>query len=270
MSNNDYKNYRYDDSDYERSTVRRYDSERRRNSGSRRDAESRRSSDPMPDFLYDARGTRVKKSKVPQEFLRTLLFFVLPYLVINGIILALVTSTPRITIEIGQTDDYQSVTANFKIISLLPLEETIVTLESESLPYTKDGSSYTALITRNGTFYVEATSKNGMKSSKFCDISILDDTPPTIDDSSCHIEEGVLSFNVADTQSGVNWSQVYATTPDGTRVVPSKIDKTTGTVHMPMDVDTLELHVADMVGNEHTATVTATTEQLTVNGPVVE
>jgi len=259
MSNNDYKNYRYDDFDYERPSTGRYGTETRR-----------RSNEPMPDFLYDARGTRVKKpKKVSKEFLQTLLIFAI-YLIVNGTILAIVTATPKIKIEIDQTDDYQSVTAHFKINSLLPLENMVVTMESEELPYVKSGNNYTALITRNGTFYVEATAVNGMKASEYSDVSVLDDTPPTIDDSSCHIEEGILTFDVADTQSGINWSQVYALAPDGTRVIPKKIDKTTGTVSMPMDVDTLELHVSDMVGNERTATVTATTEQLTVNGPVVE
>ena len=272
MGNYDYKNYRYDDFGQERSYESRRSTETYSyGTGSRKRADnSRRSKDPDPDFLYDARGNRVKKNKVSSEFLHTLLFFVLPYLVINGIIFALVTATPKITIEIDKTDDYQSVNANVKIHSLLPLKETIIKLDSEAIPYSKDGSTYTALITRNGSFSVDATAANGMRDFKFTDVSILDDTPPFIDEASCHIEEGVLTFDAYDTQSGMNWAQVYATAPDGTRIVPKKINKSTGTVSVPMDVDTLELHVVDMVGNKRTATVTATTEQLTVNGPVVE
>lgn len=273
MSNNDYKNYRYEEYGSSRSYGHRRGQETSSyGTGSRqRSADSGRAQESMPDFLYDARGSRVKKPRVSNEFLHTLLFFVLPYLVINGIIFALVTATPKITITIDKTNDYQSVDARVKIHSLLPLKETTLKLDSDDLSFVRDGSIYTAQITRNGSFSVDATSVNGMRDFKFCDISVLDDAPPTIDESSCHIEEGVLTFSVSDTQSGVNWSLLYASTPDGnTRIVPRKINKTTGTVSIPMDVDTLELHVTDMVGNERTATVTATTEQLTVNGPVVQ
>jgi len=262
MDDKKYNNYRYSVPSDERPAAR--------SSRNRTETSGRKSPKDIPDFLYDARGVRVKKSRVSGDFLKTLFFFVIPYLVINTIIFLMVTSAPKIRIEPITTDDYQSTTVNFTIHSLMPLKETIVTLESENLPYSKDGSDYTALVTRNGTFYVEATAKNGMRSVAYTDIAILDDTPPVIDDTSCHIEDGLLTFNVSDTQSGINWAKVYALDSDGNRHVPQAIDRETGTVYMPMDVDYLELHVFDMVGNERTATVTATTEQITVKGPVFE
>lgn len=267
----DYNNdsYRYDNNS--RRTVRAESRTEDRQEHSRGSNERRRRYEDSegPSILYDARGVRVKQSKVSNEFINTLLFFVLPYIVINTIVFLLVTSTPKIEIKVSGTDDYKTATANFTVSSLLPLKEVYVTMESEDLPYTKSGSTYTAIITKNGTFYVEATSINGMRATGYSDISILDDTPPTIDDSSCHIEEGILSFKVSDTQSGINWSKVYATTPDG-RKITGECNEKTGEVRIPMDVDAMELHVFDLVGNERTASVTATEEQLTVSGPVTE
>jgi len=261
MDDRNYRNYKYTDEYDSRNSYR---SDR----AGRKDSSRRHAGEEIPDFLYDARGARVKKgSRISGDFLKTLFFFVIPYLVINTVIFLMVTSAPRIKIDPITTDDYQSTTVTFTVHSLMPLESMVVTLESENLPYTKDGSKCTALVTTNGTFYVEATAKNGMRSVAYADIAILDDTPPVIDDTSCHIEEGLLTFNVSDTQSGIDWSRIYALDSDGNRHVPATVDRETGTVYMPMEVDFLELHVFDMVGNERTANVTATTEQITVKGP---
>ena len=270
MSDHNYDSYRYDNSS--RRTIRadsrntaepdrpRYSSERRR----------RYEEDKGPSILYDARGVRVKKSKLSSEFMKTLLFFVVPYIIINGIIFCLVTATPKIEIRLSDTNDYQTVKAGFTVSSLLPLKDLTVTLDSEEIPYTKSGSSGSAVISKNGTFYIEATAINGMHATALTEISVLDDTPPLIDDASCHIEEGVLSFKVSDTQSGVDWAKICAVTPDGKEVRPTEYKKESGLVRIPMEVDEMELVIYDLVGNKRTATVTATEEQLTVNGPVVE
>jgi len=264
---NGFDDYRYDNNS--RRTVRAENSADRpvygRPSGNAGSAGHRDTQ--SPSILYDARGVRVKKSWLSSDFAKTLVFFVIPYLIINSIIFLLVTSTPKIEITLSGTDDYKTATAAFTISSLLPLKETIVTIESEEIEYEKTGSSYTAVVTKNGTFYVEATSINGMRSTAYTDVSILDDTPPTIDDGSCHIEDGTLSFTVSDSQSGINWKQIYAVDAEGNKITPAPedIDQKTGTVSIPMTTDYLELHIPDMAGNERTASITATLEQLTVN-----
>lgn len=265
----DFDGYRYDDTS--RKTVRAGSSA---NAGgkhsTRSDGARKYQKGSEPSILYDARGVRVKKSWLSSEFAKTLLFFVIPYIVINSIVFLLVTASPKIEITISETNDYKTAKASFTISSLLPLKETTVTLESEQVEFEKDGSTYTALITKNGTFYVEATSVNGMRSTSYADVSLLDDTPPTIDDNSCHIEEGILIFTVSDSQSGVNWKQIYGLDADGNRVTPDSVDQKAGTVLIPMTTDSLELHVPDMVGNERTASITATTQQITVSEDAAE
>ncbi len=222
-----------------------------------------RDTEKGPSILYDARGVRVKKSKFSSEFVRTLLFFVLPYLIINGIIFILVTATPKIEVNVGNTGDYRSAVAKFTVSCLLPLREVSVTIDSEPLEFEKSGSSYTAEVTKNGTFYVEAEAINGMRSVGYTDVSVLDDMPPAVDETSCHIENGVLTFKIADTLSGVDWASLCATTESGEKVLPTSIDKENGIVAFEMADDHMEIHFTDLVGNARSASITATTEQLT-------
>lgn len=263
----DFDDYRYDNNS--RRTVRAENAAKRTKETVRTKTVSSQNfrKGDGPSILYDARGVRMKKSRLSGEFANTLLFFIIPYIVINTIVFILVTASPKIEIKLSGTDDYKTASATFTISSLLPLKETVVTLESETIDYTKDGSTYTAVINKNGTLYVEATGINGMRSTAYTDVSILDDTPPTIDDGSCHIDEGMLSFTVSDAQSGVNWKQIYALDAAGNRITPDPggIDQKTGKVLIPMASDYLELHVPDMVGNERTASITATVEQLNVS-----
>lgn len=272
MSDNiNYDNYRYDNNS--RKTVRTDAGSQRLVAAPR--ARKKASGEPSsqrsssPSILYDARGVRVKKSKLSNEFLKTLLFFVIPYIVINAAVFIIVTATPRVEVKVSDTDNYTSVTASFTVNSLLPLKDISVTMESEPVEYKKSGSTYTAEITENGTFYIEATAVNGMHSVGYADVSVLDDTPPVIDDTSCHIEQGVLTFIISDSQAGVNWSSVYGISSDGEKSIPESIDKEKGRVAIPMLTDSMELHFEDMVGNKRSASVTATTEQMGVSGPVV-
>lgn len=223
-----------------------------------------------PGILYDARGVRVKKSRFSNEFLRTLLFLVIPYLILNGIIFILVTATPKIEVTVADTNDYVSSKAKFTVSCLLPIKTIDVTVDSEPIEYEKTGSTYTAEIRKNGTFYVEATALNGMHSVGYQDVSVLDDMPPAITEQSCHIEGGILTFTITDTLSGVDWSSIYATTDAGQQVQPSSIDKEAGIVNIEMADDHMEIHFKDMVGNERSASITATTDQMQVEESVTE
>lgn len=212
---------------------------------------STRSSGNSSRILYDARGVRVKSSPLSNKYLRILLFYVLPYLVINGIILLLVCSTPSITVKVNDTNDYLTADVEFTVKSLLPLKELNVSLESEEVAYERDGSSYSCTVNKNGTFTVEAKSLNGMSHSSFTDISMLDDTAPSVDESSINYSRGVMTFNINDTQSGVNYDSIYGTLDDGETIYPSDYDKELGLVTMkiPTMAESIDLHFEDMVGN---------------------
>ena len=208
-------------------------------------------------ILYDARGARVRKPVAPGGFLRTLLFFIIPYLVINGLIFFLVTATPKVEIKVGDTDNYRTVKVTVTTGGLLPIKDVQITMESNPLECEKDGSTYTAEVAQNGTVYAVVTSVNGMTSSAYADISSLDDTPPVIDETGCKIENDVLTFTISDTQSGVDFDSIYATSPEGEKIVPMEVNKERGIVKIPMIANQMEIHFEDMVGNAREATITA-------------
>ncbi len=216
-------------------------------------------------LLFDARGEMVKASLLSNKYVRFLLFWVLPYIVINAIIFILVCSTPKAEITVGDTDDYVSANVTFTVKSLLPVSELEVTLESSPVEYTKNGSTYTCKITQNGTFAVRTSSINGMTNTSFTDISILDDTAPSVSESSAAVSDGLLTFSISDTQSGVDFSSIYGIiNEDEEQVVyPSEVDRDLGIVSMeiPSDTETIDLYFSDMVGNARTGKIT-----ITVNG----
>lgn len=209
-------------------------------------------------LLYDARGVRVNSSPLSNRFVRFLLFFLLPYLVINGLLFVLLTSSPKIDVSVADTKDYMSTEVNFTVKNLLPLKSLNVTLEGEPVEYEKSGSKYTMEVRRNGTLYVEAVSMNGMPASVYADISMLDDTAPSIDEDGCYLEEGNIVFKISDSQSGVNFEAIYGESETGERVEPVSIDKETGTVIIPMLGDTMTIYYEDMVGNTRQCSISAT------------
>lgn len=212
-------------------------------------------------MLYDARGTRVKNTNpLSNKFIRTLLFWVLPYIIINGIIFTLVCSSPKVEITVGNTNDYVTAGVDFTVKSLLPIKELEVSLESSPLEYEKSGSKYTCTADHNGTFAVKATSINGMQKSVFADVSVLDDTAPSVDEDSVSITHGVLTFTVTDTQSGVDFNSIYGICDGEEEIKPSEIDAALGIVSMelPTAAKTIELHFSDMVGNTRTGRITVT------------
>ena len=91
-------------------------------------------------------------------------------------------------------------------------------------------------------------------------VNILDDTPPDIKDSI--IEDGVLSFRLEDTQSGVNYDTIYAYDDDTPEILPLSIDRSTGIITFDMQKENLTICVKDQVGNEARVTITPKGENL--------
>ena len=218
---------------------------RRRQSGSQR-------------ILYDANGVRIKQSRFPQKLKNALLFFVLPYLVINGLIFFFVTATPDVDISVKDTSDYQTTQVEFKINTILPVKELTVQMESEPLEYTETGrNSYICDVYQNGMVYVTVKSINGMQTNNYVNVSVLDDTAPSIDEESCVITGGNLTFTISDSQSGVDFESIYGIYDGGKEVKPTRIDQSSGSVTIPMYSDSIELHFEDMVGNARMGTISS-------------
>ena len=226
----------------------------------KRDVQPRRKgSSGSQRILYDANGVRIKGSRIPMKLKRALLFYVLPYIVLNGLIFFLVTATPNVDMRVLDTSDYRHTQVEFEIKSLLPISELSVNMESEPLEYEEASRHhYICDIDQNGMLYVTVKSWNGMQTTNYVDVSVLDDTAPSIDEETCVISEGYLTFTIEDSQSGVDFDSIYGIYDGDKQVKPIRMDTATGTVTIPMYSDTIELHFEDLVGNARMGTISAT------------
>ena len=183
-------------------------------------------------------------------FFPILLFYILPFLAVNGLIFFLVTIRPKAQVTISESGDYISSRMELKIKSLLPLQSVEVSLDGvplESLK--KTGSkSYDATLTSNGMLEIKLTSVNKMKAIVYEAVDVLDDTPPTVSDS--QIEGGVLSFHLEDSQSGVDFTSITATDENNEDFLPLTVNRITGIVTFQMGEINLTITARDKIGNE--------------------
>ncbi|MFV0239434.1 MAG: hypothetical protein ACK5H4_05260 [Lacrimispora sphenoides] len=194
-------------------------------------------------------------------FLSVLLFYVLPFIVINGLIFFLVTSRPKGEITIGESSDYISTTMELKIKSLLPVNSMEVSLNGSPVEITKTGlKTYSAVLKSNGTLTVKLTCFNKMKTVIDEQVDVLDDTPPVIKDKV--VENGILSFRLEDSQSGVDYSSISACDEDNQDIAPMSIDRSTGRVTFELIKDNLNITAKDNIGNELHVTITPQGESI--------
>ncbi|MFT4105652.1 MAG: hypothetical protein QM657_07825 [Lacrimispora sp.] len=200
-------------------------------------------------------GSGYKKGSGRSSFLTILLFYVLPFLVINGLIFLLVTSRPKGEVMISESKDYISTTMELRISSLLPITSMEMALDGTPVEATKTGSkSYTAVLTNNGVLEIKLTSLNQMKNILYEQVNVLDDTPPSMKE--IRFDEGVLSFFLEDTQSGVDFSSIYASDEDNPDILPLSIDRSTGLITFEIKKENLTVNAKDKIGNEMHKTFT--------------
>ncbi|MFW6679659.1 hypothetical protein ACOAOT_18675 [Lacrimispora sp. AGF001] len=206
-----------------------------------------------PDRRRTSSGYRRDNGK--SGFLSVLLFYVLPFIVINGIIFLLVTARPKAEITIGESSDFISTTMELKVKSLLPIKTMEVSLDSTPIELTKTGgSTYKTTLKNNGTLEVKLTGFNKMKSVSYETVNVLDDTPPAVKDNV--LENGILSFRLEDTQSGVDYSSITASDEDNADILPLSIDRSTGLVTFEIKKENITITAKDKIGNELHVTFT--------------
>ncbi|HCD44279.1 MAG TPA: hypothetical protein DEQ64_11190 [Lachnoclostridium sp.] len=194
-------------------------------------------------------------------FLSVLLFYVLPFIVINGLIFFLVTSKPKGEITIGESSDYISTTMDLKIKSLLPVKSMEVALDGAPVEMTKTGlKTFSAILKNNGVLEVKLISFNKMKTVLYEQVDVLDDTPPSIKDKV--FKDGALSFRLEDSQSGVDYSSISGCDEDNTDISPLSIDRSTGLVTFELKKDNLTITARDNIGNEMHITFTPQGESI--------
>ena len=191
--------------------------------------------------------------KNSNDTVRVLLFYVLPFIIFNTILFLLVTSRPRFEINVGETTDYQSTVVTITQKSLIPVTEMATSLDGEVLELQKVGSrQYAVSIHKNGALEVSMKGMNGMTRTTFEHISILDDAPPAVSDSS--IDQGILTVTFEDSQAGLDYQSIYAVDSMNQQIYPISVDKVTNSATFAMDSNGLVVHAADLSGNEMQAT----------------
>lgn len=186
-------------------------------------------------------------------FQKILLFYVLPFIVLNGLIFILATARPKATITVNNSSDYISTTMELKVKSLLPVKSINVKLAGDPVALTKIGpNTYTATLKSNGALIVNLISINKMVRNQKREVNELDDKQPVI--SNCSIKDGILSFQISDGKSGMDYSSIYASTEDNPKILPESINRGTGLVTFKYQ-DNLMLKVKDKADNELQVTI---------------
>jgi hypothetical protein len=192
-----------------------------------------------------------------------LLFYILPFIVFNSILFYCVASSPKINLEIQDTKDYLSTQASMTIESWFPTKSISFNMDGEELEPVKDKRrTYSVPITRNGVLEVTVVNLNGMSSTVFKHVNVLDDIPPSFENAT--LEDGILMLRVTDSQSLVNSDAIYAVDSAGIQRAPlsverieDTIDNTTAySITFEMDLNGLHVYVQDKAGNEAQKTFT--------------
>lgn len=192
---------------------------------------------------------KTKLSPKDGSFLSLLLFWILPFIVINGILLFIFTTKPDFEVTVNDPGDFRSADINVKIKSHFPNDGLVVTFDSEPLEMQDRGDGiYTATVNKNGTATISLTNKNGMNKIAYETIDCVDDTPPTFTESDA--AAGFVSFYVDDAQSGVDFGSIYAIDTNGQHLQPSYIDEGESLVVFNFDTPSLEVHAFDNIGRE--------------------
>lgn len=197
---------------------------------------------------------RQKKSELPH----VLLFYVLPFLIFNAIVFYCVTAAPRFAIEVADTNDYLSTTVTLRLSSVFPTRSVTMKLNGEDIELEKDGRTYTAVVTTNGSIEASVINANGMPAKLYDHVNVLDETAPTFNGDPA-INDGVIYMAITDSQSGVNFDSIYAVDSQGETLMPLTVDRSANMLSFEMDPDGLRVYAQDMAGNEVQANFTSHT-----------
>lgn len=206
---------------------------------------------------YRSGGRHKNQKKISGGMPELLLFYILPFIVFNSILFYCVTSTPDITLEVHDTNDYLSSEATMTVESWIPIKSMTVNMDGEELELTKGKRrSYTVPVTRNGVLEATVVGINGMSSTIFRHVNILDDNPPSFENAT--LEDGTITLRVSDSQSLVNPDSIYAIDSAGQQVRPLSTERIENTadntidyeLKFEMDLNGLHVYIQDKAGNE--------------------
>ena len=183
------------------------------------------------------------------------LFYIIPFLLINLLIFFLVTLRPKFKLHIEESSDFRTAEIQVEMHPRLPLAAFEVKLDDAPLNLENlGGGHYKASVDKNGTLEVTVRYINGMHRTQYEHIGSVDDQPPLI--SGDELDGNMLTVSFDDPQSGINYDSIYAMDADEERVLPSSIDESENKAVFQVLTSRLEVHVSDQLGHEAVANFT--------------
>ena len=174
--------------------------------------------------------------------------YIIAFIFLNVIIFFAVTSQPHFEISTVADSDSKSVEIRVTQKSFFPLQSFTMTLDDSPLSYTKNGNTYVATATKNGTLEVVATNLNTMSQTIYERIDNIDSTAPTI--FAQLVKKGVLNITFEDGHSDIDYDSIYAIDSDDRKLKPSKINEEEGRATFEFDTYSIKAYVSDTAGNE--------------------
>lgn len=190
------------------------------------------------------------KTSILEILFRFFVGFLLPFVVINSLILYVAIQVPIIKIFDEDADEYETSKIKFTVDCILPITDVKTLYEDTEIPYTKIDNIYIIDATENGSYHITATAINAAKAQVTATpLEHFDTTPPAIDLEKAIITGNTLIFSIVD-DSEINYDNLYATLEDGNRLTPAYIDKSSGTVQFQISPgQKITIHAEDMEGN---------------------
>lgn len=200
-----------------------------------------------------------QKMSIVEIILRFFFGFLIPFVLINGLVFFLYIQCPTIKVVEPDSKDFEENKIKFSVDCKLPIKEIKVLYQDKDFAYSKANNMYVIDVTENGTYTVKATAINGAISVYNAPIESKDVTPPSIDVETVIITGNVLNITVRDDNSGINYDNLYATLENGEKISPSFVDKEVGTVQFKIETgDKIIVHVEDATGNSSETPFTIT------------
>lgn len=201
------------------------------------------------------------KQKIPvaEIILKFFFGFLIPFVLINGLIFFIYIQCPLIKIVDSASEEFEENKIKFSVECKLPLKEVKVLYQDKDFAYSKVNNFYVADAAESGTYSISATAINGAISVYNVRIESKDVIPPSIDVDTVVITGNVLNITVSDDSSGINYDNLYATLENGEKILPSFIDKEIGAVQFKIESgDKIVIHVEDTFGNSSETPFTIT------------
>lgn len=190
------------------------------------------------------------KMSVAEIILRFFFGFLVPFVLINGIIFFLFIQTPKIQVIDQDSKDYEENKIKFSVNCILPLTDIKTYYQESEIAYSKLGNIYMIDAENNGTYQIKVTALNRANANSIVDVENQDNVPPTIDLDSAVVTGNTLIVSIHDNQTGVNYDKLHATLENGTVLAPSYVDKASGTVQFQItEGKKILIHVEDTLGN---------------------